>query len=351
MSKKILIQRSRIVAFPIAFSTSAPQLKNYILSFAFRNYSTLAIQPRSLENLKLNPWFITGFTDGEACFCMSIPKNKTLKVGRQVQLYFQISLHKKDLALLEEIKKYFGVGVIYIRQGESVLFIVTSRIDLKLIIEHFENFPLITDKGADFELFKKALKLLELKEHLTIEGLKKLVALKASMNWGLGDDLKVTFTQILPVNRPLVKNKKIQDPHWVAGFTSAEGSFLISINKNKGSKYGLQVQLEFIITQHCKDEQLMVEFIKFFDCGYLKKKFFRPEEINFRVTKFQDIYDKIIPFFKKYPILGVKALDFSDFCKVAEMIKEKKHLTKEGLERIKKIKQGMNQGRKIPFFK
>ena len=88
--------------------------------------------------------------------------------------------------------------------------------------------------------------------------------------------LKVTFTQTLPVNRPLVKNKKIQDPHWVAGFTSAEGSFLISINKNKASKYGLQVQLEFIITQHCKDEQLMVEFINFFDCGYLKKKFFSP---------------------------------------------------------------------------
>ena len=113
---------------------------------------------------------------------MSIPKNKTLKVGRLVQLYFQISLHKKDLAILEEIKKYFGVGVIYIRQGQSVIFIVTSIIDLKFIIEHFDNFPLITDKGADFELFKKALKLLELKEHLTIEGLKKLVALKASMN-------------------------------------------------------------------------------------------------------------------------------------------------------------------------
>ena len=113
---------------------------------------------------------------------MSIPKNKTLKVGRQVQLYFQISLHRKDLAIMEEIKKYFGVGVIYIRQGQSILFIVTSIKDLKLIIEHFDNFPLITDKGADLELLKKALKLLELKEHLTIEGLKKLVALKASMN-------------------------------------------------------------------------------------------------------------------------------------------------------------------------
>ena len=55
--------------------------------------------------------------------------------------------------------------------------------------------------------------------------------------------------------------------------------------------------------------------------------------------------NKILPFFKRYPIIGVKALDFADWCKVAELMKEKKHLTKEGLEEIYKIKVGMNKGR------
>ena len=68
--------------------------------------------------------------------------------------------------------------------------------------------------------------------------------------------------------------------------------------------------------------------------------------VNFRVSKFQDIYEKIIPFFKKYPILGVKALDFADWCNVAEIIKDKKHLTEEGLEKIKKIQAGMNNSRR-----
>lgn len=40
-------------------------------------------------------------------------------------------------------------------------------------------------------------------------------------------------------------------------------------------------------------------------------------------TKFSDIDEKIIPFFKKYPILGLKGLDFSDWCKVADIIKTK----------------------------
>ena len=51
------------------------------------------------------------------------------------------------------------------------------------------------------------------------------------------------------------------------------------------------------------------------------------------VSKFSDKYpfDKIIPFFYKYPIQGVKALDSADFKRVAELMKEGRHLTEEGL--------------------
>lgn len=64
------------------------------------------------------------------------------------------------------------------------------------------------------------------------------------------------------------------------------------------------------------------------------------------VTKFSDIVYKIIPFFNKYPIEGVKGEYFNNFYKVAEMMKKKKHLTQSGLEQIRQIKTGMNSGRK-----
>ena len=38
------------------------------------------------------------------------------------------------------------------------------------------------------------------------------------------------------------------------------------------------------------------------------------DSLSYQVTKFSDIENKIIPFFTKFPILGVKFLDFSDFC-------------------------------------
>jgi hypothetical protein len=51
-----------------------------------------------------------------------------------------------------------------------------------------------------------------------------------------------------------------------------------------------------------------------------------------------DIEYNIIPFFEKYPLQGFKLLDYVNFCKVAKLMKEKSHLTAEGLEEIIKIK-------------
>lgn len=65
----------------------------------------------------------------------------------------------------------------------------------------------------------------------------------------------------------------------------------------------------------------------------------------YRVEKFKDILEKIIPFFKKYPIKGIKAKDFSDFCIVSELMIKKEHLTQEGFTQILKIKSNMNDGR------
>jgi hypothetical protein len=64
------------------------------------------------------------------------------------------------------------------------------------------------------------------------------------------------------------------------------------------------------------------------------------------VVKFSDIKDIIIPFLKKYPLHGVKSKDFEDFCKGAELIQNKIHLTEEGLDQLRLIKTGMNSGRK-----
>jgi hypothetical protein len=44
---------------------------------------------------------------------------------------------------------------------------------------------------------------------------------------------------------------------------------------------------------------------------------------------------------------GVKLFDYLDWCEIAKLMIDGKHLTVEGLEIIRSIKSGMNTGRKI----
>jgi enolase len=82
--------------------------------------------------------------------------------------------------------------------------------------------------------------------------------------------------------------------------------------------------------------------IDFFGCG---QTYSYKDYVEFRCQSFKDNYEKILPFFNKYPIIGVKSRDFEDWAKVAKMIQKKVHLTNEGFDQIRQIRTGMNKGR------
>ena len=211
-----------------------------------------------------------------------------------------------------------------------------------------DKYPLLTKKGADYLIFKTVVELMENKAHLTQEGLQKIVALKGILNTGfISKDLQAAFSDLCSVEldkSTLTSSSKTLDSEWLAGFTLAEGSFLVRSSNSPGRTLNTKVQLEFNLTQHMRDEQLMKDIAKFFGCGsvYLNR-----EAYVYRVVGLSNIVEKIIPFFINYPILGIKALDFQDFIEVAELLKENKHLTPEGVEKIQLIKAGMNSARSI----
>lgn len=100
----------------------------------------------------------------------------------------------------------------------------------------------------------------------------------------------------------------------------------------------------FRLSQHSRDEELMRSLISYFGCGFLVKES-RGPAVEFNVYKFSDIYGKIFPFFRDHQVRGVKAKDFQDWCEVLEIIQAKGHMTQEGLDKILKIKAGMNKAR------
>jgi len=93
-------------------------------------------------------------------------------------------------------------------------------------------------------------------EHTQIEGLRKILAIKTSMNLGLSEELKVAFPDTIPVPKPKVEDQEIKDPHWLAGFTTGvlDGCFSIKITNSSSNHIGFQVLLVFTLTQPRRDE-------------------------------------------------------------------------------------------------
>ena len=329
---------------------SLPTISPFTISRYFSSESKLR-QPRKPEasfslletcesKIVLNPSFISGFSDAEGSFVVTILKNPRYKIGWNVQARFQIKLHEVDRALLLLIQNYFdNVGYISkLNDKLTVEFRVSDITSLKnLIIPHFEKYRLITNKHKYFILFKQIVSLMSKNQHTTLEGLKEILAYRASLNWGLSENLKISFPSIIPVKRVEIEDNTLSNlsPDWVAGFSTGESNFYIAIS-------GTKVWLRFSIAQDSRDILLLKSLVEFFNCGYITQ-YKNREVCEFVVTKIKDINMYIIPFFDKYKIEGFKYKNYVKFKKAAILINNKEHLTEKGLNEIIELKNSMNK--------
>lgn len=91
-----------------------------------------------------------------------------------------------------------------------------------------------------------------------------------------------------------------------------------------------------------KDEQTLKSLVQYLDCGKVYKRS-KENAVDFKITRLKLLLDKIVPLFEKYPLSGSKAKDFTYWSKIALLIKDKAHLTPEGLNLISDIKAGMSK--------
>lgn len=154
------------------------------------------------------------------------------------------------------------------------------------------------------------------------------------------------------MNANKLYDSKILNPNWVLGFVDGEGCFHVSVSKNNNTSLGYQVTLEFTISQHIRDKELIAKLIKFFGCGYVVQTTFN--HLQYRIRNKNNLKTNLYPFFETYPLLTVKSLDYLDFKLVHSMLESKLHLTPKGLDEIRTIQapgreapRGMNEGRAL----
>ena len=161
-----------------------------------------------------------------------------------------MGLHQRDLTLLLLLQQILGgVGTIYEHPTiNKVNYSINSKKDLTNLINHLEKYPLLTQKAADFILFKEVVDMLNNKAHLSNQGLNQIINIKASMNLGLSEFLKSEFIKFTPVERQIIKTESIPDSNWVAGFVTGDGSFDVKITQQQTNNIGYRVQLRFRIS-------------------------------------------------------------------------------------------------------
>jgi len=334
ISKKDIVIKKRTSNIALHKPLSLHRNKKNYKSF---NYSTNNVNNN--KNIILNSSYISGFIDGEGCFQITILKNSKYKTGWYVGIVFAITLHKKDIVLLNGIKSFLGIGNISSLGKNAIQYRVRSKEELSKLIKFLDKSTLISQKAANYELFKQGFDILLNKEHLTIEGIEKLVSKKASMNLGLSDELKKSFPNVINVNRPLVVDQIVKDPNWISGFVDADGCFFIQVQKVNNTK----VTLKFLVSQHSRDKALLENIKNYLGVGRIETNV-EASVCHYVVTRFTDINKIIIPFFKKYPLHGIKVLEFRDLCEAALLIQNKEHLS-EGFKKILEIKARMNRNR------
>ena len=140
---------------------------------------------------RLAAWWISGFVDGEGCFHVSINKSSKMSIGWQVLPEFRIVQHKRDESLLKELQQFFGAGKVVTNHGARKELRIRKLDDLRNVVLFFKQHPLKTKKKKDLEVFEKILKLMENKEHLTIEGLTKI----ANLCWSMNQKIKPRFLE------------------------------------------------------------------------------------------------------------------------------------------------------------
>ena len=130
--------------------------------------------------------YISGFVDGEGCFCVSVHRNPMMRRhgGWQLQPVFYVYQHQDHREVLEAMISFFGCGHVRPKGPRSnvLAFAVEGLREIEAaVLPFFEENPLVV-KRADFEAFAVIVRSMRVKQHLTESGFERIVRLAYGMN-------------------------------------------------------------------------------------------------------------------------------------------------------------------------
>lgn len=115
--------------------------------------------PSDIDRDYFGAW-LSGFTDGEGCFGLMRASSKPT----DPKTVFSIKLRRDDGAVLYLLQSFWQCGRIYLTENKSLVAGVNPSVTfsvgrlhdhLRVVIPHFEKYPLLAKKRRDFTIWKQ----------------------------------------------------------------------------------------------------------------------------------------------------------------------------------------------------
>jgi hypothetical protein len=128
--------------------------------------------------------YISGFVDGEGCFCVSFQPSKRHRFGWEVRPSFSVSQNADRAEPLYMIQETWGCGFIRPDRSDKTLKFEIRNVSelVAKVLPHFKTYPLVSSKRSDFERFARICELVIDGKHLEHEGFEEIVQLAMEMN-------------------------------------------------------------------------------------------------------------------------------------------------------------------------
>ena len=248
------------------------------------NFTTFRKNVKNLEHLSDHwlSWFI-GFTEGDGAF-----------ITYKGSCSFVIT--QKEEAILNHIKDTLNIGMVK-NFGKFSRYIVRDRKSIQMLIHIF---------NGNIFFFKRKT---QLDKWLEIFNIPKI---ESNIKPSLADA-------------------------WLSGLIDAEGCFNVTLFKRKAMALGYQVKLRFMIDQKDSfNDMLYLKDLLGLFLTYRTNTMHRIESTSFVKVPL------VISYIDKFNLKTKKKESFYKWKEVYEMMLNKEHLTKGGLDTIKKLSKQVN---------
>ncbi len=131
---------------------------------------------------------------------------------------------------------------------------------------------------------------------------------------------------------------------YIAGYVDGEGSFSVSVQRNRTCRVGFQLVPEFHVSQNGDRAQVLELIRDRLGCGYIKPNGKRDRAGVLVVRERRALLESVIPFFERVPLLSAKRADFEKFARIVKRMAQGQHRTLAGFGELLELALSMNGG-------